>query len=55
MRERQAECPGSRAEGERAIGGSSGGGSREECKSGAAGTIIVAEKAPEILEPGRVL
>lgn len=30
-------------------------GRMEECKSGAAGTIIVAEKAPEILEPGRVL
>lgn len=52
MREQQPEC---RAEGERTIGGRSSGGRKEECKSGAAGTIIVAEKAPEILEPGRVL
>lgn len=27
----------------------------EECRNGAPGTIIVAEKAPEILELGRVL
>lgn len=27
----------------------------EECGNGAPGTIIVAEKAPEILELGRVL
>lgn len=27
----------------------------EECRNGAPGTIIVAEKAPEILEPGRAL
>lgn len=28
---------------------------KEECKKGVPGTIIVAEKAPEILELGRVL
>lgn len=28
---------------------------RKECRNGAPGTIIVAEKAPEILELGRVL
>lgn len=27
----------------------------EECRNGVAGTVIVAEKAPEILELGRVL
>lgn len=49
MRESKRECICRGLEGgERVVG-------EEECRNGAPGTIIVAEKAPEILELGRVL